>query len=183
MDGLIKRVDFFTQACAMLTRWLGLVMVLITCLIVGLRYGSFIPFIAHISQDFLDLTMLQELVMYAHAALFMVGAAFTFQQDGHVRVDIFYRNWTVKKQNQINRLGIILLAMPFCVFTFFISWDLVINSWKVLETSQEPGGLPFVYLFKTLLLVMPVLVFVQCVAELLKTFLPVVENNEETNNA
>lgn len=183
MDGLIKRVDSFTQSWAMFTRWLGLVMVLITCLIVGLRYGSFIPFIAHVSQDITDLTMLQELVMYCHGALFMLGAAFTFQQDGHVRVDIFYRNWTKKKQNFINRMGIVLFAFPVCIFTFYISWDLVISSWRVLETSQEPGGLPFMYLFKTLLLVMPVLVFIQCIAELLKTFLPVIENNEEPNNA
>lgn len=182
MHNLVEKVDGFTRGCAMAIRWLGLLMVLVTCLIVGLRYGSFIPFVAYISQDLIDLTMLQELVMYCHGALFMIGAAFTLQQDAHVRVDIFYRDWSVKKKNLVNRLGIIFFAIPFCVFTFFISFDLVINSWKVLETSQEPGGLPFVYLFKTLLLLMPLLVFIQCVAELLRTFLPVVESAEEPNN-
>lgn len=182
MDKIIKKVDGFIQACAMAIRWLSLLMVVLTCLIVALRYGSSVPFIAYISQELLDLTMLQELVMYCHGALFMLGAAFTLQQDAHVRVDIFYRTWGVARKNKVNSLGIVFLAIPFCVFTFFISWDLVIDSWKVLETSQEPGGLPFVYLFKTLLLVMPVLVCLQCIAELLKAFLPVCDSQSEVHS-
>lgn len=168
----IKTIDAFTQAYTHAVRWLGLLMVLITCLIVALRYGSEIAFIGAISQNWIDLTALQEMTMYCHAALFMLGAAYALQQDAHVRVDIFYRNWKHNKQQSVNRVGLLVLTIPFCIFCFFSSWELVIDSWSVLETSQEPGGLPFMYLFKTLLLVMPVLVLIQCLSELLKTFIP-----------
>ncbi len=179
---LSQAINAFIRGSASAVRWLGGIMVLITCLIVALRYGSDISFIGMISQKWIDLTALQEVVMYCHAALFMLGAAYALQQNAHVRVDIFYRNWSAKRQQLVNRVGILIFAIPFCVFCFLSSWDLVADSWHVLETSQEPGGLPFVYLFKTLLLVMPVLVFLQCIALLISGFMPT-DNTKECDNA
>jgi len=157
----ILLIDRFTQLTGKAVRWLSLLMVIFTVLVVLLRYAFEIPSIA-----------LQESVMYLHASLFMLGAAYTWQQGGHVRVDVFYRNWPRSRQNLVNRLGIIFLLLPVCIFMLYSSWNYVSVAWQIGEKSQEAGGLPFVYLLKTLILLMPLLMILQAIAEFAKTFLP-----------
>ena len=159
MNMLIRRVGAFTRFCGHAIRWLALLMVLICCAVVVLRYSFDLPSIA-----------LQEAVMYLHAALFMLGSAYTWQQGGHVRVDVFYRNWSPARQALTDRLGILLLLVPFCLFLLWVSWDYVASAWAIGEKSPESGGLPFVYLLKTLILALPVLMLVQAIAELGNTF-------------
>lgn len=171
-------IDAFTRHLGHLTRWLALVMVVITCIVVMLRYGAELPWIAAINKNGISLVALQEMVQYCHGALFMLGAAYTWQEDGHVRVDVFYRNRPAHKKNRINRFGIVLLVIPTCLFMFISSWEFVLNSWHVRETSQEAGGLAFVYVFKSLLLITPVLLIVQAIAELFKTFQPATPSDE-----
>lgn len=132
--------------------WLTLVMVLLTFGIVVMRYGFSLGWI-----------WLQESVTYFHAVVFMVAAAWTLQDDGHVRVDIFYRDQPERRKALINLAGAIVFVLPFCVFLFLIGWDYVANSWKLLEKSREAGGLPLVYLLKTLILVLPALLLCQAV--------------------
>lgn len=161
MSAFLHLLDRFTRLCGQALRWLTLVMVLLTCAIVLLRYSFGIPSV-----------LLQETVLYLHAALFMLGAAYTWQQGGHVRVDVFYRNWPPARQRWVERLGILLLLVPFCVFLIWASWQYVGNSWAIAERSDETGGLPFVYLLKTLIPALPVLLLLQALAEFGKTFLP-----------
>lgn len=137
--------------------WLTLVMMLLTCLIVVLRYGFGIGSIA-----------LQESVLYIHAMVFMLGAAYTFKDDEHVRVDVFYRGFSPRNKAWVNIIGGLLFLMPFCAYTAYMSIDYVAASWRVLETSQEPGGLPFIYLLKTLIPLMMVMLIIQGVADILK---------------
>lgn len=137
--------------------WLTLVMMLLTCLIVVLRYGLGIGSIA-----------LQESVLYMHAMVFMLGAAYTFKDDEHVRVDVFYRGFSSRKKAWVNIVGGLLFLLPFCGYTAYMSIDYVAASWRVLETSQEPGGLPFIYLLKTLIPAMMMMLIIQGVADILK---------------
>lgn len=137
--------------------WLTLVMMLLTCLIVVLRYGLGIGSIA-----------LQESVLYMHALVFMLGAAYTFKDDEHVRVDVLYREFSPRKKAWVNILGGVFFLIPFCAYTAYMSIDYVAASWRVLETSQEPGGLPFVYLLKTLIPIMMALLIIQGIADILK---------------
>lgn len=137
--------------------WLTLLMMLLTCLIVVLRYGLGIGSIA-----------LQESVLYLHAMVFMLGAAYTFKDDEHVRVDVFYREFSARKKAWVNVIGGVLFLLPFCGYTAYLSYDYVAASWHVLETSQEPGGLPFVYLLKTLIPLMMLMLIVQGIADILK---------------
>ena len=167
----IMLLNQLTRLSGHLVRWLALLMVAGTLLVVALRYITGIPILADIPA-----VMLQEAVLYAHAALFMLGAAYTWQQGGHVRVDVFYRNWSPARRRLADRLGIVLLVMPFCVFLFWVSWRYVANSWAILERSPESGGLPLVFALKSMLLALPVLLLIQAVAELGKTFAPDAEN-------
>ncbi|WP_332874304.1 TRAP transporter small permease subunit [Bowmanella yangjiangensis] len=108
--------------------------------IVLLRYGFNLGWIA-----------MQESAMYLHAAVFMLGCAHTLKADEHVRVDIFYRNWSAKTRAMIDLAGALFLLLPVNIFIFFMSWDYVATSWRLLEDSPEAGGLPLVFLLKSLI--------------------------------
>lgn len=137
--------------------WLTLIMMLTMCLIVLLRYGFNIGSIA-----------LQESVLYLHALVFMLGAAYTFKDDEHVRVDVFYRTFSDRRKAWVNIIGGLVLLLPVSLYTAFLSYEYVNASWRVLETSQEPGGLPFIYLLKTLIPLMMLTLIIQGVVDILK---------------
>jgi len=130
--------------------WLTVVMVLLTFTIVVLRYGFNLGWI-----------WLQESLTYLHVAVFTIVAAWALQQDGHVRVDIFYAGMTHRNRARVDLLGSLVFLVPFCIFILVISWPYVSNSWKLLESSREAGGLPLVFLLKSLIMVMPALLLGQ----------------------
>lgn len=130
--------------------WLLLLVVLLTFSVVLLRYGLNLGWI-----------WLQELVVYMHSAVFLLAAAWAFQADEHVRVDIFYRGKSHRHQAMVNLLGTLLFVVPFSVYLFWMGWSYVASSWSVLEGSREAGGLNFVYVLKSLMLLLPALLLLQ----------------------
>lgn len=157
MQNAIHNIDRFIFLLGSTLAWLTLLMMVVTCAVVVLRYGLSIGFIA-----------LQESISYLHGTLFMLGAAFTLQRDAHVRVDIFYRNFSPETKAWVNSLGTLIFLMPFCIFTLGISWEFFAQSWQIGETSPEPGGIPAVYLLKLLIPLMAITLFLQGLAELLR---------------
>ena len=153
-------------------------MVLITFLVVVLRYAFDLGWIA-----------MQESVTYMHAALFMLGAAYTLRRNRHVRVDIFYQKLSRRGRAWVDLLGTLLLLMPVSIFIAWIGWDYVFKSWEVMEGSREAGGIPGVYLLKTLMVVMPALVLIQGLVWILRTGLflagvpGILPPDEDTGNA
>jgi TRAP-type mannitol/chloroaromatic compound transport system permease small subunit len=146
----IDRMDRVNEWLGRAVSWLALAMVLVTFLVVVLRKGFDSGSIA-----------LQETVTFMHAALFMLGAAYTLRHDGHVRVDIFYQRFGLRGQALVELLGGLLLLLPTAIYIGYSSWDYVAASWSVHEGSREAGGLPGVYLLKTLLLLMPATLVLQ----------------------
>lgn len=153
----VAAIDAANNAVGRAVAWLTAVMVALTCLVVALRYGFGI-----------GITALQETVTYLHAAVFMLAAAATLNGDDHVRVDIFYRRWPARTQHWVNLLGSLLLLLPVAVFLFVAGFGYVADSWAQLETSPQPDGLPFVYLLKTLILLMAVQLAAAAVARALE---------------
>ena len=137
--------------------WLTLAMTLLTFLVVLLRYGF--------NQGWI---WMQESVTYLHAAVFMIAAAWALQTDDHVRVDIFYRERSPRYRLWVNLAGTVLFLLPFALFLLFTGWDYVVAAWAVREASSEPGGLPLVWLLKSLVLVMPLLLVLQAGVTLLR---------------
>lgn len=130
--------------------WLTLVMTLLAFAIVVLRYGFNLGWI-----------WLQESVTYLHAAVFMLAAAWAFQTDDHVRVDIFYRQASPRYKSIVNLAGTLLFLVPLCLFLIYVGWDYVAASWSTREASREAGGLPLVWVLKTLILALPALLLLQ----------------------
>lgn len=107
----------------------------------------------------------QESLTYMHALVIMLTSAYTLKEGGHVRVDIFYRNFSSLQKAWVDALGSILFLLPLAIFTILISWDYVAVSWAVTETSADAGGVPAVFLLKTLLLIGGGLLALQALAE------------------
>jgi len=114
---------------------------------------------------------LQESVLYAHAGLFMLAAAWTLQVDGHVRVDIFYAQARPQTRALFDLIGALLFLLPFAVVLAVLSVPYVERSWSILERSREASGLPFVYLLKTLIPLFAVLIGLQGLAQVLRATL------------
>lgn len=100
-------------------------------------------------------TDLQELVMYFHSLIFLGCAGYVFNQDEHVRVDIFYREANSKYKDMVNLVCGIIFLLPVCVIIFVYSIDLIYMSWSIKETSTEPGGLAYVYIQKSFIFLFP----------------------------
>ena len=154
---IINGIDRFTELTGRTLSWLTMLMVALVVAIVVGRYFLGLGSIA-----------LQESVTYLHAMVFMLGLAFTLKRGGHVRVDIFYRNYSVRRRALVDLIGGILFLVPFCLFIFISCWDYVLASWAIAEGSSENDGIAAVYLLKTLMLIMPVTLLLQAMAELLK---------------
>ncbi len=101
----------------------------------------------------------QELVMYCHATIFMLGISYTLKEDSHVSIDVFSRNYSEHFRVKIDLILNILFLIPISLFLVYISLDMVINSWEIYEGSSEAGGLDFVYLLKSLIPLAGFLVF------------------------
>jgi len=157
-DGISGALDRFSIATGRATAWLTLLMVLVTFFIVVLRYVFGVGAI-----------WLQESLTWMHAAVFMLGAAYTLQADGHVRVDVFYRDMSDKHKAWVNLLGVLLFLFPLCAFFIYESFNYIAAAWRFREISRNAGGLPYpaIPLLKSILILMPVTVSLQGLSMLL----------------
>ena len=153
-------LDRFSVATGKLTSWLTLFMVIVTSIVVVMRYVFDAGFI-----------WLQESVIWMHAVVFMAGAAYTLQQEEHVRVDIFYRAASERGRAWIDVIGVVVFLLPLCVFLAYISYGFAAVSWSFHESSRESGGLPYPWIpiLKSVLLFMPIAVALQGLSLLMKS--------------
>ncbi len=145
-------IDRLSEATGKLVAWLTLAMVIVTFIIVVMRY----VFDA-------GLIWLQESVIWMHATVFMVGAAYTLMHEEHVRVDVFYRSMSQRRRAWVDTLGVLFFLLPLCAFLAVKSFDFALTSWSMHEASRESGGLPYpiLPLVKSVLVIMPVAVGLQ----------------------
>ncbi|MDZ7925551.1 MAG: TRAP transporter small permease subunit [Marinagarivorans sp.] len=146
--------------------WLTVAMVIITAAIVVARAAFNAGSVGS-----------QELVTYLHAIVIMGASAYTLANNEHVRVDIFYRRLNPQQQAWVDLVGSLLLLLPFALVTALISWNFVMNAWALRETSADSGGLPFVYLLKSLLLVNGVLLALQALADAMRHLVTIAQGD------
>lgn len=166
MNKIAQSIDNLNEKIGRTIAWGALAAVLITFLVVVLRkvfnWGSI---------------GLQESALYFHALLFMAGAAYTFKNQGHVRVDIFYQNLSIKSRAWVNFLGGLFLLTPLCLFIIWISADYVLASWSQLEGSREAGGLPILFILKSFIPLLGILLLLQAISSMLQAW--IIINNKK----
>jgi TRAP-type mannitol/chloroaromatic compound transport system permease small subunit len=159
-EELADRVDRVIAAIGRTAMWCCLYVVVVEFAVVFMRYALGIGSIK-----------LQESVLYAHAGLFMLAAAWTLQADGHVRVDIFYAQARPRTRALIDLIGAVVFLLPFAAVLVLLSAPYVERSWAIFERSREASGLPFVYLLKTLIPLFALLIGLQGVVQAIRAAL------------
>ncbi len=157
-------IDCVTAAIGRVAAWCCLYMVLAEFAVVVMRYALGVGSIRF-----------QESVLYAHAALFMLASAWTLQIDGHVRVDVLYAQAAPRTKALVDLFGTIAFLFPVVIAVAVLSIPYVARSWTILEGSREAGGLPFVYLLKTLIPLFAVLLGVQGIVQIIRAALVLTE--------
>jgi TRAP-type mannitol/chloroaromatic compound transport system permease small subunit len=150
LTGLADRIDRFTSAIGRAAAWLSLFIVLMQFVVVLMRYVLGLGSIR-----------MQESIIYGHAALFMLAAAWTLQEGGHVRVDVFYADAAPRTKALIDLVGAVTLLLPFVLMLAWLSLPYVARSWAILERSRETSGIPAVFLLKTLIPLFAILLALQ----------------------
>lgn len=156
-DRIAKHIESVSEWTGRAVAWLMLAMVLVTFLVVVLRYAFDLGWIA-----------MQESVTWMHGITFLLGAAYTLRHDAHVRVDVFYRGFGERRRAWVDLGGTLLFLLPLCVFIVMSSWDYVAGAWAIGESSREAGGLPALYVLKTVIPVAAVLLALQGIAVVLR---------------
>jgi|SRR5665213_105775 len=159
-QAVANAIDRINAAIGRAAMWCCLYVVLAEFAVVVMRYALGLGSIR-----------LQESVLYAHAGLFMLAAAWTLQVDGHVRVDVFYAQARPRTRAVIDLLGALIFLAPFATVLTMLSVPYVARSWAILESSRETSGLPFVYLLKTLIPLFALLIGLQGVAQAIRAAL------------
>ncbi len=154
---VVAGIDQLNERVGRAVAWLTLSMVLVTVVVVVLRYGFNIGFI-----------WMQESVRFMYAAVFLLGAGYTLKHDGHVRVDMLYERMSPRSKAWVDLVGSIFFLLPVCASIIYFSWDYVLNSWSDLEGSIEERGLHAVYLLKTCIWLFSGLLILQGVATIVR---------------
>jgi len=160
---IAKIIDTVNQWIGRLTSWFILVMVLVGVWNVVGRY------LGRLIGQNLTSNGLIEVQWYLFDIVFLLAAAYVLKHDGHVRVDIFYKDWGRKRKALANFLGSIFFLIPFSAMVIYYSWGTIINSWNILEMSPDPGGLPR-YPIKSMIIVSFVFLILQGISEAIKNW-------------
>lgn len=155
-----QRIDALNENIGKAVAWLTLLMVIVQFIVVIMRYVFGIGSI-----------FMQESIIYLHATVFMLGAGYTLLHNGHVRVDIFYREASPRRKAMVDIVGVAIFLIPVCALIWWGSWPYVANSWRVFEGSRETSGIQAVFLLKTVILVFVVLVVLQGISMAIRSLL------------
>lgn len=160
MRAAITAIERLNELVGRMTSWLALSLVLVTCLVAVLRYGFSIGWV-----------WMQELYIWMHAIVFLVASGYTLMHEGHVRIDVLYGPASLRTKAWINILGTLLFLFPMLALIAYVAFPYVQLSWSRLETSQEAGGLPGLFLLKSCMLLFVGLLALQGAALVMRSIL------------
>ena len=152
----LKKINIFFGK---MSSTLILILITLVSLSVILRYIFSIGF-----------TWLQDLYIWTHACFILFGIAYTLNKDGHVRIDILYRNFNKIRKQKVNLIGSIIFGLPFCFFIITKGYDYFLRSFLISEDSKETGGLPNIYILKFFIFFMGILLSIELINRIFDFF-------------
>jgi len=163
LDRLARIIDNLSDKIGHLVGWVTTGMVLVVFYDTVMRYAFNKGNVA-----------LQELEWHLFAVVFLIGAAYTLKEGGHVRVDIIFMNLSKKTKAWIDFLGIFIFLIPFCIMVILATKGFIMNSWAVREVSPDPGGLGARYILKAMIPLGFSLLIIQGLSEAFKNLMIIV---------
>jgi TRAP-type mannitol/chloroaromatic compound transport system permease small subunit len=172
LERVVCLIDGLSDKIGRLVGWLTTLMVLVVFYDTVMRYAFNKGNVA-----------LQELEWHLFAIVFLIGAAYTLKEGGHVRVDLIFVNLSEKTKAWIDFLGVFIFLIPFCVVVILSTKGFILNSWAVKEISPDPGGLPARYLLKSMIPLGFFLLIVQGLSEAIKKFMVITGYHRKGENS
>ena len=156
---LARKIDCFQDALGRGVSWIMLLMVLVVFFDVIMRYAF------NKSSVFA-----QELEWHLFGVVYLLGAGYTMLFDEHVRVDILYSRWSPRKRAWSDFVLAFVFFFPSCLMVIYTTWPFVRNSFLVYEGSPDPGGVPFRFLLKSVIIVGFLLLILQGISQTVKNY-------------
>ena len=166
---VVEFLNSVVRRVAETTAWFNMLLVLVILTQVIMRYGfnrGMVP--------------LEELMWHLYAIAFMFGMAYAITNDSHIRVDIVHMSLSPKAQHIIEILGILFLLMPFLWVLFDHSLSWAMDAFRVNESSQNPTGLPYRWIIKSVVPISAFLMFLAALARLIQEVLLLVNKDQAT---
>ena len=113
---------------------------------------------------------LYEMEWHLFAIIFLLASPYTLQKNKHVRVDVFYNNFSKRKKNIVDLIGNIIFLIPFSFIIFYTSLPFVEDSYSILESSPDPGGLPYRFIIKSIIPIAFFLLMMQGILNAIKNY-------------
>lgn len=114
---------------------------------------------------------MQEMEWHLFSVVILLGISYTFTHDAHVRVDLFYENFSPKIKAIINIIGICLFVFPLAFLIIYGSLDFVLESFNNNEISSDPGGLTHRYLIKALIPISFIFLIITSIGMIIKNII------------
>lgn len=171
IEKIVNLIDLISEKIGRGVGWLTTLMVLLVFYDTVMRYAFNKGNVA-----------LQELEWHLFAVVFLVGAAYTLKQGGHVRVDILFIRFSEKTKAWVDLIGTLVFLIPFSLIVIYSTQKFIGNSWAVKEISPDPGGLPMRYLLKAMIPTGFVLLIIQGISEAGKSLLVILGHKRKGEN-
>ena len=136
MPKLIEKIEDWMEKLVRLSAWLLLVLLVAIVLQVILNMMSS------------SITWMEELQWYLYGISAMVALSYTMTRNGHVRVDIIHRQFSVRTKQALEVTWILIALIPLYIVTLTYGWDFMVESYKIQEGSPDPGGMPYRWVVK-----------------------------------
>jgi len=153
LQNFINFVDTVNENIGKTTSWLVGVLVIFVC-------GRVLGRMLFDSEP----VWLPELEWHLFAMIFLLAAGYTLKYDKHVRVDLFYADFSEKDKALVNLTGALLFLIPWCCLIIWVSYDYALGSFKILESSPNPNGLPYRFVVKFAITIGACLLLLQALA-------------------
>ena len=147
---LLHRVNFMQwieSFCDTLAKYLGVIIsFLLILMMVNVAFDTLNRYLMNSNS-----VALQEMEWHLFSVIILLGTSYALSEEGHVRVDIFYTNFSAKKKAIINMIGVITFVLPLSLLVAFGSLGFVEEAYIFMEQSGDPGGLPYRFIIKGLI--------------------------------
>lgn len=170
LERIANRIDHLNEWIGRQTSWLNTILMVLVCMDVFIRY---------MLND--SSAWIMELEWHLFATIFLLGAGYAFQHDRHVRVDLFYTRMKKQDKALVDFIGTLVFLIPWCIALMVVSFQYAYQSFLIGETSPDPGGLPARYIIKSLIFIGLLLLFLQAISTLFRSWLVLRENGTNTN--
>lgn len=157
--GFSRKVDPFIRGTGQISSWIWPLLVAVITVNVLLRYV--------IGRGLIEF---EEIQWHFYAIGFLIGLAWCFEADDHVRIDVLHEHFKFRTQCWIELVGILVALVPFIFVVVWYSVPFIAYSYSVHEISEAPGGLPYRWAIKAFLLIGFVLLGIATLSRLTRVY-------------